>query len=85
MSDKDARSVLQCKDTLHGGHIILEGRLRLLDDGDVETILDKVVVNAPPAPNRQPRHRGRGRYSSVRTSERVSLVCSTGRQHTRLW
>jgi hypothetical protein len=26
--DKDARSILQCEDTLHGGHIILEGRLR---------------------------------------------------------
>ena len=47
--DKDARSVLQCEDTLHGGHIILEGRLRLLDDADVEAIFDKNVVNAFPA------------------------------------
>src|SRR6267154_4638389 len=46
--DKDARSVLQCEDTLHGGHIIPKGRFRLLDDADFETILDKVVVNAPP-------------------------------------
>src|SRR5258708_7216655 len=47
--DKDTRSVLQCEDTLYGGHIILEGRLGLLDDGDFEAIPDKVVVNAPPA------------------------------------
>src|ERR1700735_3920676 len=47
--DKDARSVLQCEDTLHSSHIILEGRLRLLDDADVEAILDKDVVDAPPA------------------------------------
>jgi hypothetical protein len=40
---------LQCEDTLHGGHIILEGRLRLLDDADVEAMPDKVVVNASPA------------------------------------
>src|SRR5712672_1404224 len=48
VSDKDARSVLQCEDTLDGGHIIMEGRLRLLDDADFEAIPDKVVVNAPP-------------------------------------
>jgi len=47
--DKDARSVLQCEDTLYGGHIILEGCLRFLDDGDVRAISDKVVVNATPA------------------------------------
>src|SRR5580658_2358068 len=47
--DKDARSVLQCEDTLHGGHIIMERRLRLLDDADFEAIPDKVVVYAPPA------------------------------------
>jgi hypothetical protein len=40
---------LQCEDTLHGGHIIVERRLRLLDDADFEAIPDKVVVNAPPA------------------------------------
>src|SRR3981081_2188477 len=42
--DKDARSVLQCEDTLYGGHIILEGRLWLLDDADFEAIPDKNVV-----------------------------------------
>src|ERR1700745_3803272 len=42
--DKDARSVLQCEDTLDGSHIILEGRLGLLEDGDFEAIPDKVVV-----------------------------------------
>jgi hypothetical protein len=47
--DKDALSVLQCEDTLHGGHINMEGRLRLLDDADFEAIPDKVVINAPPA------------------------------------
>src|SRR5258708_36790284 len=47
--NKDARSVLQREDALHSGHIILEGRLRLLDDADVEAAPDKVVVNAPPA------------------------------------
>src|SRR6267154_3063528 len=35
---KDARSVLQCEDTLHGTYIVLEGRLWLLDDADVEAI-----------------------------------------------
>ena len=49
MRDKDARSVLQCEDTLYGGHIILIGRLGLLDHGDFEAIPDEVVVNAPPA------------------------------------
>jgi hypothetical protein len=52
--DKDARSVLQCEDTLHGGHIIMEGCLRLLDDADFEAIPDKVVVNAPPARSIRP-------------------------------
>src|ERR1700761_966587 len=33
--NKDARSILQCEDALDSGHIILEGRLRLLDDADV--------------------------------------------------
>src|ERR1700733_3129516 len=47
--DKDGRSVLQCEDTLYGGHIILEGRLGLLDDADLEAIPDKAVVNTPPA------------------------------------
>ena len=49
MRDKDARSVLQCEDPLRGGHIILEGRLGLLDDANVEAVLDKNVVNAFPA------------------------------------
>jgi hypothetical protein len=49
VGDKDARSVLQCEDPLHRGHIILEGRLRLLDDADVEAIRDKNVVDAFPA------------------------------------
>jgi hypothetical protein len=40
---------LQFDDALYGGHIILEGRLRLLDHADIEAILDKVVVNAPPS------------------------------------
>jgi hypothetical protein len=30
-------------------HVILEGRLRFFDDTDVEVIIDKNVVNAPPA------------------------------------
>src|SRR6202007_3171219 len=33
--DKDARSVLQCENTLHGGHIVLEGRRRVLDAPDL--------------------------------------------------
>src|SRR5689334_6673801 len=46
--DKDARPVLHCENTLHGCHIILEGRLWFLDDAYVEAIPDKIVVNAPP-------------------------------------
>ena len=38
----------QCEDALHGGHIIMEGRLRLLDDVDLEAVPDKDVVNTPP-------------------------------------
>src|SRR3981189_396057 len=49
VADQEPRSGLQCEDALHGGHIIIEGRLRLLDDADFEAILDKVVVNTPPA------------------------------------
>src|ERR1700722_8281196 len=37
--DKDARAGLQCEDTLHCGHIVLEGRLRFLDDADVVAVL----------------------------------------------
>jgi hypothetical protein len=40
---------LQCEDTLHGTYIVLEGRLWLLDDADVEAIFDKNVANALPA------------------------------------
>src|SRR5258708_23350020 len=47
--NKDARPVLQCDDTLHGVHIILEGRFRLLDDADFEAIPDKIIGNAIPA------------------------------------
>jgi FtsP/CotA-like multicopper oxidase with cupredoxin domain len=36
VGDKNARSVLQRENPLHRGHIILEGRLRLLDDADIE-------------------------------------------------
>jgi hypothetical protein len=48
VGDKDAPSVLQCENTLHGGHIILEGRLRFLDDAYVVTVLDKNGVHAFP-------------------------------------
>jgi len=52
--DKDAWSALECEDTLHGGHIILEARLWLLDDADVVAILDKNVVDAfQPEPSAQ--------------------------------
>ena len=47
--DKDARSVLLRQDAFHGGHVILEGCLRLLDDADFEAASDKPVVNASPA------------------------------------
>ena len=49
VSDKNARSILLSKDALRSGDIFLEGRLRLLNDADVEAILDKNVVNALPA------------------------------------
>ena len=49
MSDKNARSILLSKDALRRSHIFFEGSLRLLNDADVETILDKNVVNALPA------------------------------------
>jgi hypothetical protein len=49
MCDEDAGSVLQCEDSLHGGHVIPERRLRLLDDADIESISDEDVVDAPPA------------------------------------
>jgi hypothetical protein len=37
------------EDALRGSHIVFKGRLRLLDDADVVTILDKDVVDALPA------------------------------------
>ena len=49
MSDKNARSILLIKDALRSDDVFLEGRLRLLNDADVEAILDKNVVNALPA------------------------------------
>ena len=48
MRDKDAGSVLQCEDTLHGGHIVLEGRLRFLDDTDVVAVVNKIGVHTFP-------------------------------------
>src|SRR6266481_5971506 len=49
VGDKNARSILQGKDALSGGHIFFKGCLRLLDDADVVAILDQDVVNAFPA------------------------------------
>src|ERR1700722_16045022 len=40
--DKNARSILQCEDTLDGRHIILKRRLWFLDHSDFEAIPDKV-------------------------------------------
>lgn len=49
MTDKNARPILLSENALHRGDIFPERRLRLLDDGDVITILDQDVVNAFPA------------------------------------
>ena len=49
VSDKNARSILLSKDPLGRGDIFFKGRLRLLDDADIVTILNKNVVNAFPA------------------------------------
>ena len=49
MSDENARPILESKDALGSGNIAFKRRLRLLNDADVVTILDKNVVNAPPA------------------------------------
>jgi hypothetical protein len=49
VSDKNALPILQGKNAFRCRHVILEGRLGLLDDADVEAIFDKNVVNAPPA------------------------------------
>src|SRR5580700_9982452 len=48
VSDKNARSILQGKHTLRRSHIILERRLRLLNEADVVAILYKNFVNAFP-------------------------------------
>jgi hypothetical protein len=49
VGDKDDWSVLQREDALHGGHIILEGRLGLLDEADLEVVFHENVVDAVPA------------------------------------
>jgi hypothetical protein len=49
MSDKNARPILLSKDAPRGSHIILKGRLWLLDNADVVAILDENVENAFPA------------------------------------
>jgi hypothetical protein len=48
MSDKNARSILLIKDALRSDDVFFKGRLRLLNDADVVTILDKNVVDAFP-------------------------------------
>src|ERR1700678_3019169 len=49
MSDKNTRSILLSEDSLCGSHIFFKGRLRLLDDADVETIFHKKGLDAFPA------------------------------------
>src|SRR5580704_1293573 len=49
MGDKNAWSILKSKCALRSGHVFFKGRLRLLDDADVVTIIDKNVVDAFPA------------------------------------
>src|SRR6266850_5722885 len=49
VTDKNARSILLSKDAPGSGDIVLEGRLRLLNDADVVPVLDENVVNAFPA------------------------------------
>ena len=49
VSDKNAWSILLSQDALRSGDILLERRLRLLNDADIVAIFDKNVVNAPPA------------------------------------
>ena len=48
-SHKTARSILLSEDALRSSDILLERRLRLLNDADVVAIFDKNVVNAFPA------------------------------------
>lgn len=49
MGDKNALPILLSNDALSGSHIILKGRLRLLDGADVVAVLNKDVVNTLPA------------------------------------
>ena len=49
VGDKDARSILLSQDALRRGNVLLERRLRLLNDADVVAIFDKNVVNTLPA------------------------------------
>src|SRR5205823_11447326 len=48
VSHKNAWSILQSEDALRRRHIFFEGRLRLLNDTYLVTILDQNVVNAFP-------------------------------------
>src|SRR5713101_7419465 len=47
--DKNARPILLSEDALRGRHVFFKGRLRLLGDADVVSILDKDFVHAFPA------------------------------------
>jgi hypothetical protein len=49
MSDQNAWSVLLSQHALRSSDIFFKGRLRLLNDADVISILDENVVNAFPA------------------------------------
>jgi hypothetical protein len=49
VSDEDTRAVLQGDDALRGRDVFLERRQWFLDDGYVEAVFDKNVVNASPA------------------------------------
>jgi hypothetical protein len=49
VSDKNAGPILLSEDAFRGSDIFLKGRLRLLDNADVEAILGKNVVNALPS------------------------------------
>ena len=49
MRNKNARSILQSKGALGGGHIFFKGCLWLLDNADVIAIPNKNVVDTFPA------------------------------------
>jgi hypothetical protein len=49
VTDKNARCILQTKNSLRGTHVVFEGGLRFLDDADFVAILDQDVVNTLPA------------------------------------